>query len=415
MIKEFEMELLRRQFKEYLKARKKEKSRIITQYCEITGVKRGTATKRFSRFKKSYLFKEKDSFKGRSKRGGRKRKYNSIHKEIVKRCWQLSGCICAEKLHPMLSTYIEHLERNGLLSFYEQRFIEEVKQISLGSLKRIIRDFPKTSKRRQKGNAFIYQKVPIIAGFSKYSFERPGYVEVDFVEHNGGSSSGTFAITGVYTDLYSQWIARASGLGKNLHSMSEIDRIAHSRIPYEIIHYHPDNDKTILKVLFERVRGKETTMLSRTRPYKKNDNAHVEQKGGDKVRKVVGYFRFQREEEVKILNEIWRRADLIDNFFIACFKLKEKIKDERGKTIKKVYEKPKTPYQRLIESGYLDERRKKELRRIYEGLDMVKLRREIEDLIDMLIDFGKERRKMEVNFGDKSYDLTSTNFRDIEF
>ena len=106
---------------------------------------------------------------------------------------------------------------------------------------------------------------------------------------------------------------------------------------------------------------------------------------------------------------------MIDNFFIACFKLKEKIKDERGRTIKKVYEKPKTPYQRLIESEYLDERKKKELKRIYEGLDMVKLRREIEDLIDMLIDFRRERRKMKVNFGDKSYDLTSTYFSDIEF
>lgn len=411
MLKEFEMELIRRRFKEYLKASKKRKTQIISQYCELTGVKRKTAVKRFSRFRKNYLFKEEVPLRSRKSRRGRKRKYTSIHKEIVKRCWELSGCICAEKLYPMLPVYIEQLRKNNLLIFYEPRFIKEVNQISLGTLKRIIRDFPRVSKRKQKGNAFIYQKVPIIADFARYSFERPGYVEVDFVEHNGGSSSGTFAITGVYTDLYSQWTVRASGVGKTLHSMSEIDRIAHRKIPFEIVHYHPDNDKAILKVLFEKVRGKDVTMLSRTRPYKKNDNAHVEQKGGDKVRKLVGYFRFETEEEVAILNEIWGRADLIDNFFIACFKLKEKVKDEKGRIIKKVYEKPKTPYQRLVKSGYLNKKRKEELKKIYEGLDMVKLRREIDDLIDMLIDYRRKGRKMKVNFGDINYDLTSYVFQ----
>lgn len=74
---------------------------------------------------------------------------------------------------------------------------------------------------------------------------------------------------------------------------------------------------------------------------------HVEQKGGDKVRKLIGYFRFDTERDVRLLNEIYKRADLIDNYFIACAKLKEKVKDSKGKTIKKVYESPMTPYQRL--------------------------------------------------------------------
>jgi len=95
--------------------------------------------------------------------------------------------------------------------------------------------------------------------------------------------------------------------------------------------------------------------------------------------------------------------------------LKEKIKYANGRTLRKAYEKPKTPYQRLIESGYLDEAKKEELKRISERLDMVKLSREIEDLIDMLIDCGRKGRKMKVNFGDKNYDLTSMYFRDIEF
>lgn len=407
-MEEFDMELLRRQFKEYLKGSKREKSEILSQYCKLTGVRRKTAQKRFSRFIKDYLFKENSS-SGRDWKKGRKKKYGTIHKEIIKRCWELSGNICAEKLHPMLKVCIEHLRRRNLL-FYESSFIEEVEKISLGTLKRIIREFPRTSKRRYKGNAFIYQKVPIVADFGRHSFERPGYVEVDFVEHNGGSSAGVFAITAVYTDLYSQWTVRASSSGKNLSSVEEMDTIAHRRIPFEILEYHPDNDKALLKVLFERVRGK-GGMLSRGRPYKKNDNAHVEQKGGDKVRKVVGYLRYESREEVEILNRIWEVVDLIDNFFIPCFKLKEKIKDERGRTVKKVYEEPRTPYQRLMEGGYLEERKREELRRIYEGLDLVELREKVERLIDELMDLKDKGMRKRVNLGDRNYDLTSTIFQ----
>jgi len=141
---------------------------------------------------------------------------------------------------------------------------------------------------------------------------------------------------------------------------------------FDVLHYHPDNDKTILKALFEKVKGNNEVNLSRSRPYKKNDNAHVEQKNGDKVRKLVGYFRYESEEEVSLLNEIYSKADLLDNFFIASFKLKNKVKNDKGKTIKKEYEKPKTPYQRLLESNTVSEKTKSQLKKTYESLNMVK-------------------------------------------
>jgi len=118
-------------------------------------------------------------------------------------------------------------------------------------------------------------------------------------------------------------------LGKNLESLKRIDEIVHRRIPFKVLHYHPDNDKSILKVLFKRVRQTGSD-LSRSRPYKKNDNAHVEQKGGDRVRNLVGYFRYDTEEEVGLLNEIYEVADSVDNFFIPTVKLKFKITDSRG-------------------------------------------------------------------------------------
>jgi hypothetical protein len=91
---------------------------------------------------------------------------------------------------------------------------------------------------------------------------------------------------------------------------------------------------------------------------------------------LVGYFRYESEEEVSLLNEIYSKADLLDNFFIANFKLKNKVKNDKGKTIKKEYEKPKTPYQRLLESNTVNEKTKSQLKKTYETLNMVKLREE---------------------------------------
>jgi len=89
----------------------------------------------------------------------------------------------------------------------------------------------------------------------------------------------------------------------------------------------------------------------------------VEQKNGDKVRKLVGYFRYESEEEVSLLNEIYSRADLLDNFFIPNFKLKNKVKNDKDKTIKKEYAKPKTPFQRLLESNTVSEKTKSQLKK----------------------------------------------------
>jgi hypothetical protein len=404
----FDMELTKRMIEEYLKSSKKSKSEMITQYCDLTHVRRATAVKRFERCKNGNVKSKVGTFKKR----GPKKKYEQIHEWIIQRCWELSGCVCAEKVHPMLRIYIEELKKNGKVSLYELSKAEEVCQISLGTLKRIIGKFPKASSRRkEKGNAFIYQKVAIEANFGRYASKGVGYVEVDFVEHNGGTSAGPFAVTAIYVDTYSQWISRAAGLGKNQMSVRNMNRIAHAKIPFNVVRYHPDNDKTILKILFEGLMGNGRVSLTRSRPYEKNDNAHVEQKGGDKVRKLVGYFRYETEEEVSLLNEIYKRADLLDNFFIANFKLKARIKNENGKTVKKVYEKPEAPYQRLLESEQLEEEQKEKLREIYKSLNMVKLREEIEGLTKEL--YHMQERNSNGNFSDGNMIQPTLYFDDI--
>jgi len=383
MLREFDMELLRKMRDIYFKSSKSGKTGLLDEYCSLTGAVRPAALKRFSR----YRFDIPDSVKKAKKRHRKKMsRYNPACVEIIRLAWSLLDMICAERLHAEIGVCIKQLEQEGRLRSYGKSDIDKVLNISPASLKRIIAVFPKASLKKHKGNAAIYKEIPVMADFGKFARVKPGYEEVDYVEHNGGNSSGTFAITGNYTDVYSQWGARAAALGKNLQSIEEIDRLVHDKIYFPVLHYHPDNDKSILSLLFNRLKGdkKLSYDLSRSRPYHKNDNAHVEQKNGDKVRRLVGYFRHDSVEEVRLLNEIYDKADLIDNFFIPCFKLKEKILDSCGRPVRKIYEKPATPYQRVLGAPETDEGIKRELRLIYNSLNLVKLREELNALLDEL-------------------------------
>ena len=359
MIGEFDMQLTKKLSRGYRSANKKRKGEILTEYCLLTEVSRNTASKRFQKEIRDVdpkVFPRRDKLR----RGGPKNKLNSIHREIIRRCWELGGNICAERLHTMLPTYLDQLDIRGMLKIYSRDQIEKTRSISLGTLKRVISTFPRTSSKKHKGNTSIYKQGPIVAHFSQFT-DKPGYMEIDFVEHNGGVSSGLFAVTGTYTDIYSGWVVRAAGLGRNEHSVSSIDKKAQSRIFHRVFHYHPDNDKSILKVLFDRMKNtkKRPFILSRSRPYRKNDNAHVEQK---KVRKLVGYRRYDTPEEVDLLNRLYENADMLDNFFIPSSKLTKKIRDGNGRVIGRVHDKPKTPFQRLIECEELSEQQKQKLR-----------------------------------------------------
>jgi len=182
------MELIKRFIKRYVKGRKKEKTEILTQYLAIVPVKRDTAQKRFRRYIKK-MFKNNSNETTSKNAKGRRCKYNVLHKNIIKKRWEVSGFICAERLYPILKICIEHLNAKGELKDYPLEAIEGARQISLGTLKRIIREFPsQIQKRKYKGNAFIYKQIPIIADFGKNAYTRPGYIEVDLVEHNGGNS-----------------------------------------------------------------------------------------------------------------------------------------------------------------------------------------------------------------------------------
>ena len=375
----FEMELTQRQAHEYKRATKKEKGEVLRQYCRLTGVTRNLSSKRFRKVVRD--IKPRVLKITSKKKTGRKPKYTSLHKAIIRKAWELSGEICGERLHPVLREYVSELEESGGLKHYEKQYIEETKTVSERTLKRIIAEFPKARKKCYKGNASIYKAIPINAHFGRNA-DKPGYVEVDYVEHNGGNSKGGFANTGCYVDVHLGWLARAAALGKSKDSVGLIHDYVGERMYHKIHEYHPDNAKPILKLLLERQLDgrKKHYAISRSRPYHKEDNGHVEQKNGDKIRKLVGYHRYDREEQVALLNRLYEVEDLLSNFFVPSQKLVEKVMDDKGRVISRKHDRAQTPFTRLMKSSGVDKKVKEKVTKIRQGLNLIELRKQSDQL-----------------------------------
>lgn len=187
-------------------------------------------------------------------------------------------------------------------------------------------------------------------------------------------------------------------MGKDKVNLNEAFKIAVSRIYHKTTEYHPDNSKALLFNLLN-LKGYGTQFkVSRARPYKSNDNAHVEQKNNERVRKWVGYARYDTEKEKTLLNELYSFLDDYQNFFLATYKLQERIYDDTGKLLKKVYDKAKTPYQRLLDDEKISPKVKQKLRNYYSTLDMITLKKNIDNKLKELHKVStKKRRKSNEN------------------
>jgi len=190
---------------------------------------------------------------------------------------------------------------------------------------------------------------------------KPGFTQTDTVSHCGNSSKGPFISSLTLTDIFSAWTENRSiytkkGVGV-VQSLISIRR----NLPFKLIAINSDSGSEFInKEMLKYTKHGTSIQFTRSRPYKKNDNCYVEQKNFTHVRELFGYERFEAEELVELMNEIYEKYwNPLQNFFLPTFKLKEKIRI--GSKIRKKYDKPKTPYTRLLESEHLSEKEKRAL------------------------------------------------------
>lgn len=339
--------------------------------------------------------------KGIQERRKRRQYYNQPVIAALADCWRIFDFACGQRLKPLLQDEVDRLRKLGELQCSDE-VAGKLKSISFRSIDEKLKHAKETERIRgrykEKIHPLLYQQVPVKV-FDEQDRNAIGHLQTDFVEHCGTSAAGEFINTCSNTDINFGWWEGQAAMGKNQESANKALDSALSRFPFPINADHIDNGGEILNHLMLRYCQKRGIDFSRSRPYKKNDNCLVEQKNKTHVKRFVGYLRYDTTREMEILNDLYaNELRLFKNFFQPVMKLvsKERVRGH----IKRKYDYPKTPYQRIMASKDIAENKKQDLRKIYLSLNPAQLKRDIDHKLDMLYQAyqGKsETLKVDIN------------------
>jgi hypothetical protein len=348
----------------YRVAGRSEKGRILDELCATTGWHRKHAVRALSGNCSSA------PVEGLPRR--RRRKYDAIG-DALTALWEASDRVCGKRLVVMIPTLLPSLERHGRLQLGEsERSL--VLSISAATIDRLLGDVKIAAaggRRRRVGfYSAIRREVPIRT-FNDWRNPPPGFCEIDLVVHGGTSVAGSFIHTLTMVDVATGWteciplIARDGGL------VVEGIKRAQSLFPWLLRGADFDNDTTFMNDVVVPWCRAQKIEVTRSRAYKKNDQAFVEQKNGAVVRRLVGYGRLEGVEAAQVMSRLYAVARLYVNFFQPSFKLKEKRR-EGAKVIKR-YHPPATPFERAVVHPKVTRAVKTRLRNMHRALDPVAL------------------------------------------
>jgi hypothetical protein len=233
-----------------------------------------------------------------------------------------------------------------------------------------------------KPGTLLKKNIPVRT-YADWNEDKPGFLEIDLVAHCGNTTAGQFLNTLTCTDLCTGWTEPVALLRRSQENVcAAIDGLREKQLPFDLLGIDSDNGSEFINDLLYRYCLNHEITFTRSRPYKKNDQAHVEQKNWSVVRRTVGYDRLESQEQFALLESIYQDLRLYVNFFQPVLK---PIKKERigNKTVRK-YDTARTPYQRIIEREDVSVARKAHLLNFYLQLNPVELRNQIDEKVLML-------------------------------
>lgn len=308
---------------------------------------------------------------------GPQSKYGCI-REVVEHIWKSAEQLCGKRLVQALALWLPHYERHyGKLLASQKKLVHNV---SAATLDRLLAGEKAQAAKGLGGTrpgSLLRHQVPIQG--EVWSEHRVGFLEADSVAHCGGSLAGSFIWSLTYTDLACTWTEGRATWNKGATGVLARTQDVEAKLPFRILGFDFDNGSEWLNwtlIRYLQVRPK-PIQLTRSRPYHKDDNAHVEQKNWMWPRQLLGYGRLEQESLVQPINALYAEVwGPLHNFFLPSMKLVKKWRE--GSRWVRRYDQPQTAYQRLLASKQLDRKKAALLRERYEALDPFKLAAEIE-------------------------------------
>lgn len=356
----------------YRRASKKEKSLILEEFVKTTGYHRKHAT--------AVLNGRRERVRGPIRRP-RRAQYGAEEADALVFLAELFDDICSKRLRAAIDVELPRLYQAGVLRISSTCY-ENLLQVSPATMDRLRVSYrPRQGQRRgfTKPGTLLKQRIPVRT-WADWTEDRPGFCEIDLVDHSGGlvTRGREHAWTLCFTDVKTGWTECVAVRNKaQVHVFAAIQR-ARQRLPFPLLGLDSDTGSEFINDQLYRYCLKEKITFTRGRAGRKNDNAYVEQKNWSVVRRAVGYWRYDSPAQLELLDRLYVRLHLYVNFFLPVGKLQEKVRF--GSKVKRIYDDPQTPYARVLASPSVSEEDKAELREAYGYLDLIELRRSIDDL-----------------------------------
>ncbi|WP_035782950.1 integrase catalytic domain-containing protein, partial [Arthrobacter sp. H14] len=334
--------------------------------------------------------------------------------EAVRFCWAVQGTPCGRLLAAALPDLVPRLRWLGELDIDDVTAALLLRIAPATIDRRLKADRAKLDPRGRshtKPGTLLKDSIPMRT-WAEWDDAVPGFVEIDLVGHEGGNSKGEFCFTLDITDIATGWTETVSVKNKAQKWVFAAIKEATAAFPFPILGVDSDNGSEFINWELFRWCEKEKLTFTRSRSGNKNDGAHVEQKNWHIVRQTVGYHRYDTAGELELLNRIWALQRLATNHFAPQQKLISKTRT--GAKITKKYDKPATPYQRVIaDEGTVLKKVKTKLTRENKPLNPAKLQREIQALTAELLTLATAKRgpKTQTAIRTKSNDSANRSSR----
>ncbi len=377
----------------YRKATKKGKGKILDEFVSYTGYNRNYAAHVLcNEGRSTYVRIKNKPIRLKAKQscirncGGRPKVYDETVIEKLKEIWEFLDYPCGKLFQPMLHSMMSFLESDGAFAL-DTIVVEKLLKISASTIDRSLKDEKKKLELRgkslTKSGSLLKNQIPIRVFFS-WDEMKVGFFELDTVSHCGPDSSGEFCQTLTVTDVYSGWTETRALKNKAHRWVKERIIEVKESLAFELLGIDSDNGGEFINHQLLQWCTENKITFTRSRPYRKNDNCFVEQKNGDMVRRVVGYYRFDTQEEFEALQEVYKHLCPLRNYWYPTIKISGKKRLENGR-FKKLYDKPKTPYLRILEKQEVCSSVKEELKRRRQLTNPIQLKRELDKAVANLL------------------------------
>jgi hypothetical protein len=357
-------------YERYHRAKPEEKSRILDEFCKICKYNRKYAITKLNGA-------DPDEVRPtHRRRPRRKANYSEYLIKIIFHVWSAAGYACSIRLKALLPLWLPWIKKRFPLT---SRMENQLLEISARQIDRRLKSRKVRLKRRMYGRtkpgSLLKHQIPIRT--QHWDVSVPGFTEVDLVSHSGNYGDGQFCYSLNQTDIMTTWVETRAVLGKNEKSIVSALKEMAQDFPFKISGIDSDNGSEFINRELYRYCRDHQIQFTRGRPYKKNDNAHIEQKNWTHVRKLVGWERYDSVPALNALNDLYRQElRWLMNLFIPSIKLKKKTRV--GSRLRKVYDAPQTPLDRLIKSGGASQHQIAQLKNLRAFLDPFELSEKIE-------------------------------------